>query len=299
MNELPDAQSKLWSLATDMSDGLKDHDPGVAQNTGSKLDADLKTAKETQDTYEKAGKAEDGATTARNVANSNAKAALALTKRQLGDVPGALTDIWKGKSTEIPDNLPDRITLLERAADYLKVHPDDEVEKKGFTEIKIRDAFTALQKARTDLNKAVQSRVDTKTARDAADKALRRRIRGLIDELANPGLFSPDDDRWFAFGLLPPAGVQRPGIAPDNITLRKIGPGTWLVAWSSTPRAQSYRPFYKVEPSDAAWIELPLQSDLDTLLENLPTTGTLKFQVQAHNAAGDSSKSEVAEVSLG
>ena len=48
----------------------------------------------------------------------------------------------------------------------------------------------------------------------------------------------------------------------------------------------------------AAFIEQDLTSELDLILENLPTTGTLKFYVQATNPAGDSPKSEVAEVSL-
>jgi hypothetical protein len=40
-------------------------------------------------------------------------------------------------------------------------------------------------------------------------------------------------------------------------------------------------------------------SETDLTLENFPTTGTLKFYVQATNLAGDSPKSTVAETSLG
>lgn len=298
-NALPEAQNKLWTLAADMSDGLA-QSPTVAvvQNTQAKLDADLAAAKKTQATYEKAQNAEDDALTARNIANSNGKAALALTKRQLGDVPGALSAIWTGGSTEIPDNIADRTTLLEKAADYLKAHPDDEVEKKGFTELKIRAAWAALVAGRNGLKNALSPRVDAKTARDTADTALRARMSALVRELASPGLLTPDDDRWYSFGLVPPAGVERPGIAPDDVHLRKLAPGIVLAAWSATPRAHSYRPFLQVVGRDADFIAQDLTSELDLTLESLPLTGTLKFFVQATNPGGDSPKSAVVEISL-
>ena len=109
-NELPRPQTKLWSLAADMSDGLETYEAsiGVKQNTKATLDADLKAAKGDQKAYEKAQQAESDATTARNIANSNGKAALALTKRQLADVSGALAKIWPGASLEIPDTLSER-----------------------------------------------------------------------------------------------------------------------------------------------------------------------------------------------
>lgn len=237
-NSLPDPQNKLWILAADMSDGLGNNPTvPVVQNTKAKFDADLAAAKGTQANFEKARQAEDAAMTARNVANSNAKAALALTKRQLGDVPGALHAIWNGGSTEIPDNIPDRIQLLEKTADYLKDHPADEVEKKDFTEAKIRATFTALTAGRNGLKNAVGPRVDAKVARDASDAALRARMSALIRELASPGLLTPDDDRWYAYDLVPPAGVERPGIAPDDVHLRKLAPSVFLAAWSATPPA--------------------------------------------------------------
>lgn len=297
-NSLPDAQSKLWSLAADMSDGLKDHDPGLAQNTKAKLDPELKAAKDTQQAYTDAGNAESDATGARNIANSNAKAAIALTKRMLGDVPDALPAIWPPGTTQIPDTIPERLSLLEKAADYLKTHHDQEVPAKNFTEPKLRATQAALQTAKSDLNTKVAARVDTKAARDIADTALRARLSALIQELSGPGLLAADDDRWYLYGLVPPAGIDRPGIAPDNVHLQKLAPGTVLAGWSSTPRAQKYRPFLQVLGRDANFIAQDTTAETDLTLTNLPTTGTLKFYVQATNPAGDSPKSVVVELSL-
>ena len=297
-NALPDPQNQIWSLAADMSDGFTDHDPGIVQNTRAKLDADLQAARDTQTLYTKAGLAEDEAQTARNVANSNAKAVLALTKRQLADVPGALKQIWPPGTTEIPSTISERLGLLGKVADYLRDHPTAAVETKNFTEAKLGTAFTSLTAAKSDLNSAVSARVDTKKARDLAQTALRQRMNALIAELGAPSMLTPEDDRWYGFGLVPPAGILRPGIAPDDVILRQVAPGLYRAAWSATPRAQKYRPFYMVTGRDADWIELPFETDLDLLLENLPATGTLKFQVQAHNPAGDSPKSEVATLSI-
>lgn len=299
-NELPRAQNKLWSLAADMSDGLDAYETsiGIKQNTKALLDSDLATAKGDQKAYDKAQQAETDATTARNIANSNGKAALALTKRQLADVPGALAQIWPGASLEIPDTLPERQTLVEKAADYLKDHAGEENDKKAFTEAALRAIYHALQKSRSDLNKAVGARVEAKTARDGSDSALRQRMSALIGELGGPKILPDDDDRWYAFGLVPPGGVARPGIAPDDVHLRKIGPSAASAGWSSTPRAHKYRPFYKVEGRDADFIELPLTGDLDVTIENLPVSGTLEFYVQATNPAGDSPKSEIVELAL-
>jgi len=297
-NELPRPQAKLWSLAADMSDGFEDHDPGIAQNTRAKLDADLLAAKATESAFVKAGQDEDAGLATRNAANSNGKAALFLTKRQLTDVPGAIALIWPAGTTEVPDDVPGRLSLLEKTANYLKDHPTQAVDSKNFTEAKLRATHAALESARSALNAAVSARVNAKTARDAADGTLRKRMSALAKELAGPGLLTPDDDRWYAFGLVPPAGVLRPGISPDDVMLRQIGPGSVRAAWSNTPRAHRFRPFYKVVGRDADFTALPVEDDLDLLLENLPASGVVQFYVIATNPAGDSPKSATAEITL-
>jgi hypothetical protein len=297
-NELPRSQAKLWALAADMSDGFQAHDPGILQNTRAKLDDDLADAKATEAAFALAQQAEETALTARNSASSNAKAALFLTKRQLIDVPGAIDLIWPADTTEVPNDISKRLTLVEKTADYLAANPTQAVPAKNFTEAILRATHADLEAARSTLNRAVSARVDAKTARNAAEAALRKRLSALIKELASPGMFTPDDDRWYAFGLVPPAGIDRPGIAPDDVMLRLIAPGTVRAAWSDTPRAHRFRPFYKVNGRDADFLALPVEDDLDLLLENLPTTGVLKFYVIATNPAGDSPKSEVVEINL-
>jgi hypothetical protein len=298
-NELPRKQASLWALAVDMSDGFEAHDPGILQNTRDKLDADLAAAKSTQTAYSLAQKAEEAAVDARNSAITKAKSALFLTKRQLADVPEAISQIWPADTTEVPDDIPALLILLEKTANYLAANPTHAVASKNFTEGSLRAAHSALEPARSAVNSAVSARVGAKNDRDAADSALRKRLSALIKELGNPGMLTPDDDRWYAFGLVPPAGTERPGIAPDDVMLRLIAPGTVRAAWSDTPRAHRFRPFYQVVGRDAEFIALPVDDDFDLIIDDLPTTGVLKFYVIATNPAGDSPKSTVAELKLG
>lgn len=90
-NALPDAQPELWALATDMLDGVATYEQptGVAQNTSAKLATEFDLAKKNQGDFERAGREKDAAVTARNVANSNAKAALADDRGQPELTPAA------------------------------------------------------------------------------------------------------------------------------------------------------------------------------------------------------------------
>jgi len=301
-NSLPKAQPALWALAADLLDGLTTYEAalGIAQNTGAKLTPEFAAAKAAQAAFEKAGREEDDAVAARNIANSNVKAALALTKRQLGGDSSADAAVWRGGSQEIPYSIPDRLALLGRAADFLRDNPDYEVTtpKITFTQAALRGAVSALEDARGVLNGKVAARVDAKAARAAADSALRSRMSGLVQELGQPGLLDEDDDRWYAFGLVPPAGVERPGIAPDDLVLRKAGPGVVIAGWSATPRAHRYRVFAKVEGRDVDFRQIDVDDDLGHTFEGLPTTGTLSVYIVATNPAGDSPASETAEISL-
>jgi hypothetical protein len=45
-------------------------------------------------------------------------------------------------------------------------------------------------------------------------------MRSLIQELGQPDLLSDNDRGWYAFGLVPPARVERPGIAPEGFHVR-------------------------------------------------------------------------------
>jgi hypothetical protein len=86
-NEMPDNRAKLRTLAADMIDGLHDHEAavGVKQNTEAKLSALLAASRTKQVLFQQAEEAEDTATAALKIANSNAKGFIATARRMLAD----------------------------------------------------------------------------------------------------------------------------------------------------------------------------------------------------------------------
>ena len=73
--------------------------------------------------------------------------------------------------------------------------------------------------------------------RDAVD-VLRKRVRGLIDELGN--LIEDDDIRYEAFGLSIPANPSAPD-SVASVTAAPLGNGRIELAWTYATRAVRFR----------------------------------------------------------
>ena len=297
-NELPSTQTRLWARATDAADGLADHGGTlqVKQNTEAAVRADLQAAKDTEKAYQQAIQTESDALGERNAVNSNAKGFLALAKRQLADEAGHLPPkLWPDGTTEIPYDVDARLKILEAVADYLKDHPAAANADKNFTETRARQLLADLPARRKTLHDAVRRRVTAKDLRDKADAALRTRLSGLTGEL---GQLLPDDSTdYYWFGLVPPAGAERPA-AMDAPVLHQVGPQAVAVGWPHASRAEKYRPFVQVIGVDPDFRALDLQRGEDLLLEGLPPTATVRVALTAHNAAGESPRGPAAELAL-
>ncbi len=302
-NRLPDTNTALFALGDDMSDALGAHEAeiGIKQNTQAVFDPDLQAAKDADAAFPLAQGNEGKALSARNVANSNAKGFLFLAKRQLTDDFGtAPSDDWKAVgfapgTTQVPTDIPGRVKILDGIAAYLKANPGKEIAAKNYTQANAQALSAALTAARSALNQAVGDRSKSKSTRDTAVQTLRDRMSGLKTELGQ--LLDADSDEWYYFGLVPPAGAQTPAI-PDSVNGHQVSATAALFAWAHAPRADHYRPFKQVIGVDASPVALPLTSELDVLLENLPAKATVKFYVTSQNAAGESVASEVVTVVL-
>jgi hypothetical protein len=82
------------------------------------------------------------------------------------------------------------------------------------------------------------------------------------------------------------------------VSIHQVGPSSAAAGWAASPRATNYRPFKKVDGVDADFVALPLTSETQVLLENVPAKSVVHFQVTAHNAAGESARSAAASVTL-
>ncbi len=298
-NRLPDNQDKLFSLGDDMSDGLEKHgdEVGVKQFTAAVLTPKLAAARKAQGLYDDAQTAETKATSARNVANSNAKGFIAdgknILAKALGNKP---SQDWEALgyptgSIAMPDSIEGRIAVLTGMRDYLTKNPKKEVttEDITFTTVQAEALRKALSEARGTVNTAVADRVKAKGARDGAAGDLRNVMSELVNELARIPI-GDDSPKWYYFGLVPPAGSDAPWI-PDGLSEHQVGPTSAAAGWAASPRATKYRPYKKVEGVDADFVALDLTSETQVLLENLPAKATVSIQVTAYNAAGESAKS--------
>jgi hypothetical protein len=303
-NELPKNRGPFLSLAADMIDGLHNHEAaiGIKQNTEAKLTGLLNGCGTAQSALGAADRAEQDATTAQKLANSNAKGFIATAQKMLGDDFGRKPSKkweeagWAKGTTEMPDTIQGRVDLLGKLSGYLGSNAGSEVSQKNFTKAQCNTVLGALTTARTSLNTtAVPARVKARNARDTADDRLRSAMSGLVGELGD--LLADGAAEWYYFGLVPPAGAEVPA-APDGVTGHQVGPTSAAFGWPASPRAEKYRPFKKVDGVEANFVELDLTSEKQVLIENLPTKATIHFQLSAYNAAGDSTQSEVVSVTL-
>lgn len=93
-------------------------------------------------------------------------------------------------------------------------------------------------------------------------------------------------------------GKLPPPAAPLNVQLVRQPGGKVKATWDAVPGADKYLPSKEHDGTDIDFIALPeVTMGTETVIENLPATGKLKFQVKARNSAGDGPAS-TAEINL-
>lgn len=293
-NALPDALDALFTLAEDMADGLNAHAVavGILQNTEAKVRADLLAAATAQTNYGNAQTAKIGLTQTQTVADSNGKAFIGITRDVLAvTLGGQWSQVWEATgfpnhSLAIPPKLTDRQALLAALQAYLTGNPAKENAPLGVTAAAAGTLFTALSDARSAVNAGLVESGQKKALRDTAEKTLRTRMRGTIDELFQ--LLDDRDPRWYAFGLVPPGLSDQPD-QPADLVLTAGPPGTVLADWSDSARAVAYRVYKQVVGVDADFVLAVTVSESNATLTGLPSGATVKVRVIAVNADGDES----------
>src|SRR2546423_11566949 len=129
-NRLPDSTDNLCPLGSDMIDGLTRHGDEVGkQFTAAVLTPKLAAARAGQKAFDDAQVAEGDATSARNVANSNAKAFIAAGKnilvKPLGSKPSKEWEAigYPSGTIAMPDSIEGRLAVLTGMRDYLTANP--------------------------------------------------------------------------------------------------------------------------------------------------------------------------------
>src|SRR5205823_6564729 len=155
---------------------------------------------------------------------------------------------FPNQSLAVPTTVAERQALLQSLQAYFAANAGQENAPLNVTAARAEQLHGALSSARTALNNHLTVNGQKKTARDNGDGALRKRMRGLIDELGQ--LIGDDDARWYGFGLNPPGAPGTPDV-PDAPVLSSPSAGVILVDWPDVPRAGRYRVWLQIVGTDA------------------------------------------------
>ncbi len=309
-NEIPSTYTSLVALAEDAADGAMTHGLaiGLKQNTEAAIRTDLTALITAETTVGRKKLAKANANTMHKVADSNAKAYIArfiqLEKPRLGTGWGPL---WQeagftAGSISNPSILDDRFVLLNKLTQFLKLHPEYNVKDAARPDLDLTEAtaqvgYTAVSAARTGINDASVANGNAIAEKETRLAAMRARLIGLRGELTQIPL--PDDSPlWYAFGFSRPADPATPGV-PDQLVLTAgaAGTGTVIVDWATSRRATGYRVRIQVT-GEAQPRFFGIFADDQTTVTGLPIGPLFAVAVIAHNEAGDSAESAVANITL-
>ncbi len=219
-NNMPRPIGLLFALAEDAADGAAAHEAaiGLQQNTEAAIRADLAALETAEQNFQAARKAGLAATTAQRTADANGKAFIAAAKNVLSPVLGGKwSAAWLTTgfvtSLAIPRTMGARQTRLSSLGDYFTANPARENAPLNVTAARAAALQTALSDARSAVHAGKSDKVKKRTARNAARKALEKRLRGLIGELNQ--LLDGNDPLWLAFGLNKPAAKTTPKAPSD------------------------------------------------------------------------------------
>jgi hypothetical protein len=203
---------------------------------------------------------------------------------------------WPDNSTGLPSTQEDRFNLVASLQAWFTSHQAHESVDMDATAALAGTTHAAISSARAALDAQVTANGVAKNARDAAEQNLRKRMNGLVSELAT--LLTDDDPRWHTFGLSRPADESTPE-APTLTTVAPGVAGTLLVDWDDPLRADHYRVWIQIVGTDTDFHAVQSVNDSDATLSGLPTGATVKVQVTSVNDAGESLPGPVAQAVVG
>ncbi len=302
-NTIPEKYDVLVALGEDAADGAAAHESaiGLLQNTEARIRSDLTALESAQQDFQTARSASLALTAAQRTADSNGKSFIESAKNVLAPVLGKQwSTAWAPTgfvtSLAIPRKLPERQTLLAALRDYFTANPAQENAPLNVTAAQATTLHTALSDARSAVNAGLVARGQKKAARNTAQRALRKRLSGLVGELGQ--LLGPNDPKWLAFGLNMPGGETTPD-APSELVLTLGGPGEVLVDWDDVTNADHYRVFKQEVGVDADFVQVGSPDDSDFTIDGLTGGNVLRMKVSAVSGSLEGPTSDVAEITVG
>ncbi|MCX6899827.1 MAG: hypothetical protein NT105_14150 [Verrucomicrobia bacterium] len=291
-NAVPDNQDELLTLAEDMADGLHTDGAGVgiAQNTEAVIRATIAALRTTEAEFGAAKDARQAAVDGLQAADDQAREFLLATKRVLSQFLGTRwSTAWEPTgfpdlSTAVPSTQEKRMNLCASLKIYFTANPTREVAAMGVTAALADERFDALSDGRDAVEHRTREQGEKKDARDAALLTMKKRARGLIEELGT--LLADNDRRWHAFGLSMPADPNTPEPV-ESLTLALGATGVIVASWPRAPRATRYRPFVQIVGVDEEAVARDPVHDTTVNLTGFTTGQTVKVYIVAANDDGE------------
>lgn len=300
-NPTPDNADVLRALADRMADGCHTHEAtiGILQNTEAVIRAAITALSNAETTagFKKtelanAYAALDAADVAGTTCINNCKLRL---RQVLGERWSAAWEPtgFPDQSTGVPNTQDKRFTLLDALKNYFTAVPTSENAGMGATAALCQAAWDALSTARQTVANCDSAQTMAFDARATATDALRKRVRGLINELET--LIAVDDPRWEAFGLNIPANPTAPEPV-GSVNAAPLGNGRIEVSYSYATRATRYKVESWVIGVDTEWQNKASAKDLEVILKGYNAGQQVKLRVIATNDGGDANPSPEATV---
>ena len=301
-NPTPEDDGMLSALAEDIADGCALHEVaiGIKQNTEAVIRAAIADAAAKKLALGAAVTALSGKFDTLQAADAAGEQVLKNCRLRLVKVLGSQYNAAWGQagfpnlSTAIPSNQAQRFTLLGALKAYFNANPTAESVDMEATAAICTAAHTAISNARQGVNTGEQAVTDARADEAAAVKMLRKRVRGLIDELGQ--LLADDDSRYEAFGLNIPAHPSAPeGIA--SLTAVAQGGGKFHGSWPYATRMTGTRIMGKHIGVDDEPHSLGTAEGLEKTFSGL-APGTWELSAISYNDGGDGPASPTITINI-
>ena len=291
-NATPDNNDTLRALADRIADGCHTHEGpiGIKQNTEAVIRAAITGLAQSELQVGLKKSALSDAFAALAVADAAGETVLTNCKLRLAQKLGQRwSAAWEptgfpGQSTAVPTTMDPRFTLLDSLKDYFTAVPANESVDMGATAAICLAAWTTLSNARQVVANSESAQTTAFANRTTAEGALRKRVRGLINELE--GLISDDDARWEDFGLNIPANPSAPE-SVASVTLAPASANRLEVTWPYAVRATRYIIEILIVGVDPDWHTAANSKDLTVILKGFTAGQTVKVRVVAANDGGN------------
>lgn len=302
-NPTPDDDDVLKALAEDLADGCDLHEVaiGIKQNNEAVMRAAITQFDAMKLARGQAEQLVEQKVALHQTADASGTTVLKNCRLRLVKLFGGqfnnqwLTAGWPNGTTAIPTTQDGRFSLLGSLKTYFTATPASESGEMEATAAICTTAHTAISDARTALNTAETALDAAKDNEKAAVRTLRKRVRGLIDELGT--IIADDDSRYRDFGLNIPALP----VAPEpiaSLTATASGGGKVHLMWPYSTRMAGTRLQKKIIGVDTEFVSAGTADGLEKTLAGYTAGQSVVFRAIAYNDGGDATPSPEVTVTV-